>query len=154
MPGHWKIRHFLYSFSKMVEDVAGRAFQCVFDCTSAHIFPCLLKLVNICEMHLNCSVSFKITSQAACSPWLWQCSQNDVNGSLAQEKTIEFSCMWRKAWNNGAWYQDKTFYFKHIFTLYTKSLKSLGRRGGCHFGKPYGTLISKPELCILNVYRI
>lgn len=45
-------------------------------------------------------------------------------------------------------------YFKHIFILFTKSLESVGRRGGCHYRKPYGVWISKPELCIINIYRI
>lgn len=48
--------------------------------------------------HRDRTVSFKITSQgsdpaASCSPWLRQCSQNDVSGSLAQERAIGFSCM-------------------------------------------------------------
>lgn len=79
-------------------DVPGRALPRPFDCTTAPIFPCLLKSFNIYEMHLNCTLAFKIISQesdckALCSPRLRQCSQNYVNGSLAQEKTIGFSCM-------------------------------------------------------------
>lgn len=146
-------------FSKWWKMCLAGVFQVPLIAPLHPFFPYLLKLFNICEMYSNCTVSFKITSQVSdhlvsCSPWLRQCSQNDVNGSLAQERTIGFSCMWRKAWNTGAWYQDKTLYFKYIFILYTKSTKSMGRKGGCHFGKPYGALISEPELCILNVYRI
>lgn len=85
-------------FYKMVKDVPDRAFPHPFDCIAAPIFLCLLKLFNICETHSNCTVAFKIISQgsdstASCSPWLRQRSQNYVNGSLAQKKTIGFSCM-------------------------------------------------------------
>lgn len=106
--------------------------------------------------HSDCTVSFKITSRgwdpaASFSPLLRQYSQNNVNGSLSQERDIGFSCMWR---NYGTCYQDQTSYFKHIFILFTKSPKSVGRSEGCHYRKPYGMQTSKPELCIINIYRI